>query len=372
MLERRQGVLRGPRCPAAMGERDRARATRGMGGAAASAPPWPAVWSTHDVGPFPADRRRALHRLRVERRDLALRRSRDRTGPRVRTRRSGPGGALGEGRARRRPAADMAARRGARHRSPPPRPSDAKQFAKIIADEAAKPMKTARVEAERAVGTFQFSAAEARTMAGDVVPLDAIPSGVGKVGFTMRVPIGVVGAISPFNFPLNLVVHKVAPAIAAGCPVVLKPAGQTPFSAIALAELLIDDCGLPSRVVARRHRRRVDGRQRHRRPPGHRDDHVHRFARGRVGDPGSRRPQEGRPRAREQRARDHRGGQRLADRRPRRSRWRGSPTPARAASRRSGSWPRTPSTTSSSIVSSRRSRRWSSATRSTKGRTCRR
>ena len=120
------------------------------------------------------------------------------------------------------------------------------EFATIIADEAAKPMKTARVEAERAVGTFQFSAAEARTMAGDVVPLDAIPSGVGKVGFTMRVPIGVVGAISPFNFPLNLVVHKVAPAIAAGCPVVLKPAGQTPFSAIALADLLIDDCGLPA------------------------------------------------------------------------------------------------------------------------------
>ena len=120
------------------------------------------------------------------------------------------------------------------------------EFATIIAEEAAKPMKTARVEAERAVGTMQFSAAEARTMAGDVVPLDAIPSGVGKVGFTMRVPIGVVGAISPFNFPLNLVVHKVAPAIAAGCPVVLKPAGQTPFSAIALADLLIDECGLPA------------------------------------------------------------------------------------------------------------------------------
>ncbi len=118
-------------------------------------------------------------------------------------------------------------------------------FAEIIAAEAAKPIKTARVEAERAVGTIQFAAAEARTLGGDVVPLDAIPSGVGKVGFTMRVPIGVVGAISPFNFPLNLVAHKVAPAIAAGCPVVLKPASQTPFSAIALAELLIDDCGLP-------------------------------------------------------------------------------------------------------------------------------
>ena len=120
------------------------------------------------------------------------------------------------------------------------------QFAEIIAREAAKPIKTARVEAERAVGTFQFAAAAARTLAGEMVPLDAIPSGEGKLGFTLRVPIGVVGAISPFNFPLNLVAHKLAPAIAAGCPVVLKPASQTPFSGIALAELLIDECGLPA------------------------------------------------------------------------------------------------------------------------------
>jgi acyl-CoA reductase-like NAD-dependent aldehyde dehydrogenase len=120
------------------------------------------------------------------------------------------------------------------------------EFAAIIAEEAAKPIKTARVEAERAVGTFQFAAAEARTLAGEVVALDAIASGEGKLGFTLRVPIGVVGAISPFNFPLNLVAHKLAPAIAAGCPVVLKPASQTPFSGIRLAELLIDDCGLPA------------------------------------------------------------------------------------------------------------------------------
>ena len=119
------------------------------------------------------------------------------------------------------------------------------EFARIIAAEAAKPLKTARVEAERAVETFRFAAAEARTLAGDMVPLDATASGEGKLGFTLRVPIGVVGAISPFNFPLNLVAHKLAPAIAAGCPVVLKPASQTPFSGIALAELLIDDCGLP-------------------------------------------------------------------------------------------------------------------------------
>ena len=119
-------------------------------------------------------------------------------------------------------------------------------FARIIAAEAAKPIKTARVEAERAAGTFSFSAAEARKLAGEMVPLDAGAAGEGKLGFTLRVPIGVVGAIAPFNFPLNLVAHKVAPAIAAGCPVVLKPASQTPFSSIALAELLIDECGLPS------------------------------------------------------------------------------------------------------------------------------
>ena len=83
------------------------------------------------------------------------------------------------------------------------------EFAEIIAKEAAKPIKTARVEAERAVGTFQFAAAEARKLAGDVIPLDAISAGEGKIGFTLRVPIGVVGAIAPFNFPLNLVAHKV-------------------------------------------------------------------------------------------------------------------------------------------------------------------
>jgi len=118
-------------------------------------------------------------------------------------------------------------------------------FARIIAAEAAKPLKTARIEAGRAVDTFRFSAAEARTLAGDVVPVEASAPGEGKLAFTLRVPIGVVGAISPFNFPLNLVSHKVAPAIAAGCPVVLKPASQTPLSALALAHLLLDECGLP-------------------------------------------------------------------------------------------------------------------------------
>jgi len=121
----------------------------------------------------------------------------------------------------------------------------AEDFARIIAAEAAKPLKTARVEAKRAVSTFTFAAVEARSLTGDLVPMDASDAGEGKLAFTLRVPIGVIGAISPFNFPLNLVAHKVAPAIAAGCPVVLKPASQTPLSALALAGLLLDECGLP-------------------------------------------------------------------------------------------------------------------------------
>src|SRR5947209_5356263 len=119
------------------------------------------------------------------------------------------------------------------------------EFARTIAVEAAKPIKTARVEAERAVSTFTFAATEARKLSGEMVPIDASDVGEGKLAFTLPFPIGVVGAISPFNFPLNLVAHKVAPAIAAGCPVVLKPATQTPLSAIDLADLLLDECGLP-------------------------------------------------------------------------------------------------------------------------------
>jgi acyl-CoA reductase-like NAD-dependent aldehyde dehydrogenase len=120
------------------------------------------------------------------------------------------------------------------------------EFARSISDESAKPIKTARAEAERAVDTFRFSAAVARTLAGDMVPIDASSAGVGKLAFVQRVPIGVVAAISPFNFPLNLVAHKLAPAIAAGCPVVLKPASATPLTALKLASLLIDECGLPA------------------------------------------------------------------------------------------------------------------------------
>ena len=118
------------------------------------------------------------------------------------------------------------------------------EIATTISAEAGKPMKAARVEAERAISTFTMAAVEARRLAGEVVPMDAAPAGVGKMAYTLRVPIGVVGAITPFNFPLNLVGHKVAPALAAGCAVVLKPAGQTPLSALLLAELETE-AGLP-------------------------------------------------------------------------------------------------------------------------------
>ena len=118
------------------------------------------------------------------------------------------------------------------------------EAAKLISAEAGKPMKAARVEAQRAVSTYTFAAVEARKLAGEMIPMDASAAGAGKLGFTLRLPIGVIGAISPFNFPLNLVAHKIAPALAAGCPVVLKPASATPLSAEFLAGLE-REAGLP-------------------------------------------------------------------------------------------------------------------------------
>ncbi len=117
-------------------------------------------------------------------------------------------------------------------------------LALTIAAEAGKPLKTATVEAERCVDTLTFSATEARKLTGGTVPMEASPAGAGKLGVMLRVPYGVVGAISPFNFPLNLVAHKLGPAIAAGNAIVLKPAGQTPISALKLAAVLLE-AGLP-------------------------------------------------------------------------------------------------------------------------------
>ena len=119
------------------------------------------------------------------------------------------------------------------------------EVARTISDEAGKPIKTARVEASRAMSTYTFAAVEARKLSGEMIPFESAQAGEGKLGFTLRKPIGIVGAISPFNFPCNLVAHKIAPALAAGCPVVLKPASQTPLSALLLAELE-QEAGLPA------------------------------------------------------------------------------------------------------------------------------
>ncbi len=121
-------------------------------------------------------------------------------------------------------------------------------LARTICIEAAKPIRTARLEAQRGASTLRFCAAECRKLAGEMVPMDASAAGAGRIGFALRMPIGVVAAISPFNFPLNLVAHKLGPAIAAGAPVVLKPASATPLSAINLAKILVE-AGVPDGFI---------------------------------------------------------------------------------------------------------------------------
>ena len=118
------------------------------------------------------------------------------------------------------------------------------EIAQAISAEAGKPIKNARIEAARAVNTYNLSAGEARRLTGETVPITGTQPGHGHIAWTVRVPIGVVGAITPFNFPFNLVAHKLAPALAAGCAVVLKPASQTPVSALRLAAIC-EEAGLP-------------------------------------------------------------------------------------------------------------------------------
>lgn len=120
-------------------------------------------------------------------------------------------------------------------------------IATIICREAGKAWKFSMLEVARAIETFQFAAEEAKRIHGETVPMDASAGGENRMGFYFRTPVGVVGAISPFNFPLNLVGHKVAPALAAGNTVVLKPATTTPLTAVRLGEILAE-AGLPDGV----------------------------------------------------------------------------------------------------------------------------
>ncbi|SDI05923.1 aldehyde dehydrogenase family protein [Alteribacillus bidgolensis] len=123
------------------------------------------------------------------------------------------------------------------------------EAAQIISKEASKPIKAARGEVNRTIQTLRFSGEEAKRLNGEYLSLDAAEGGEGRDAFTIHEPLGVIGAITPFNFPLNLTTHKVGPAVAAGNPVVIKPAEQTPLSSILLAEILTQS-GLPKGAIA--------------------------------------------------------------------------------------------------------------------------
>lgn len=123
------------------------------------------------------------------------------------------------------------------------------EFARTICQEAGKPIRTARIEVDRGIYTFEVAAEEASRIYGEYIPLDTLESTAGRWGLVRRFPLGPVFAITPFNFPLNLVAHKVAPAIAVGCPLILKPAPQTPVTALMLAEV-VHDAGWPEGALA--------------------------------------------------------------------------------------------------------------------------
>ncbi len=123
------------------------------------------------------------------------------------------------------------------------------EIGRVLAGEAGKPLRDALAEVDRAAMTFQVAGEEARRIGGEVIPLDLAPHGTGRIAIWRRFPIGPVAAISPFNFPLNLSAHKVAPAVAAGNPVVLKPASKTPLSALFLATVL-EEAGLPAGALS--------------------------------------------------------------------------------------------------------------------------
>ena len=123
------------------------------------------------------------------------------------------------------------------------------RFAQLIVAEAGKPVRLARAEVDRTVMTFRTAAEETVRLGGESVPLDLAEGNEGRWGLVQRFPVGPVLAITPFNFPLNLVAHKLAPAMAAGCPIILKPAPQTPFTALALGEVILK-AGWPEEALA--------------------------------------------------------------------------------------------------------------------------
>src|SRR5690606_37946562 len=122
------------------------------------------------------------------------------------------------------------------------------EFVESIIAESAKPIRCARGEVERAIATFTWAAGEAERFAGEVVPVDTQPSGRGKTAYTLRVPRGVIYGITPFNFPLNLVAHKVAPALAGGNAIIIKPSDRTPLTSLLLGDVFMKS-GLPAAAL---------------------------------------------------------------------------------------------------------------------------
>ncbi len=123
-----------------------------------------------------------------------------------------------------------------------------KEFAETICEESAKPLIYARGEVERAIATFSWAASEAERFTGEVVPIDTQTIGKGKTAWTLRVPRGVIYGITPFNFPLNLVAHKVAPALASGNSIIIKPSPRTPLTSLLLGEVFLES-GLPKAAL---------------------------------------------------------------------------------------------------------------------------
>ncbi|HEV7564414.1 MAG TPA: aldehyde dehydrogenase family protein [Microbacteriaceae bacterium] len=127
--------------------------------------------------------------------------------------------------------------------------AQADELARLIAEEAGKPIRDAATEVQRSALTFRIAAEEAERMSGEVIPLDVNAASTGRLGIVRRFPLGAVAGITPFNLPLSLAAHKVAPAIAAGCPIVLKPASETPLTMLAVAEILATT-GLPAGTLS--------------------------------------------------------------------------------------------------------------------------
>ncbi len=123
------------------------------------------------------------------------------------------------------------------------------EIGRLIALESGKPIKDALIETDRATLTFRLGAEEAERMTGELIPLDLLPSSKGRIGITRRFPIGPIAAISPFNFPLNLAAHKLAPAIAAGNTIVLKPPSKDPLTMLTIAEI-VEKSGVPEGAVS--------------------------------------------------------------------------------------------------------------------------